>query len=116
VATKSPKSAATKVSGKPKKAVTSHKLKASGSKNSKSDVPRRATTPKVARKASATLRASRSSSSSKSLAGSALSQVQNPRSGRFVIVDRTSGSIISHKKSLGAYKGISISKKVSKKK
>ncbi len=89
-----------------KKAVTSHKpTKASESKNSK-----------VARKASVTLHASRSSSGSKSVAGSALSQVRNPRSGRFVIVDRTSGSIISHKKSDGAYKGIPISKKVSKKK
>lgn len=35
-------------------------------------------------------------------------QLKNPRSGRYVKVDRTKGMILSHKKSDGPYKNIVI--------
>jgi len=43
-------------------------------------------------------------------------QVRNPRSGHFVKIDRTAGKIIDHKKSDGAYKGVPIARKSSKRK
>lgn len=39
-----------------------------------------------------------------------LIQLKNPISKRYVLVDRTKGSIISHKKSPGPYKGVPIHK------
>lgn len=47
-------------------------------------------------------------SKSKSIAGSSLTQARNPRSGHFVKIDKASGTILSHKKSRGAYKGVPI--------
>jgi len=38
-------------------------------------------------------------------------QVKNPRSGRFVKIDRAAGKIIDHKKTSGAYKNIPIAHK-----
>lgn len=38
-------------------------------------------------------------------------QVKNPRSGHYVKIDRKAGVIVSHKKSDGPYKGISIARK-----
>jgi hypothetical protein len=38
-------------------------------------------------------------------------QVKNPRTNRYVKIDRTAGRIISHKKSAGPYKGIPIARK-----
>lgn len=38
-------------------------------------------------------------------------QVKNPRTGRYVKIDRTIGRIISHKKTLGPYKNIPIARK-----
>jgi hypothetical protein len=35
-------------------------------------------------------------------------QVKNPKSGRYVKIDRTDGKIISHKKSEGPYKDVPI--------
>ena len=52
----------------------------------------------------------------KTLAGSALSQLKNPRTGRFVMIDRESGTIIHHKKSTGAYKGVPIAGAAAKRK
>jgi len=37
-----------------------------------------------------------------------LVQVRNPRSGRYVKIDRSAGRIVSHKKSPGPYKGIRV--------
>ena len=37
-------------------------------------------------------------------------QVKNPRSGRYVKIDRSAGMIVSHKKSAGPYKGIPIAR------
>jgi len=42
-------------------------------------------------------------------------QVKNPRTGRYVKIDRTKGKIISSKKSPGPYKGIPIIRKKKKK-
>lgn len=55
-------------------------------------------------------------SSSKSAAGSTLTQLRNPRSGRFVKVDKTVGTIIAHKKSSGAYKGVPVAETISSRK
>lgn len=41
-------------------------------------------------------------------------QVKNPKSGRYVKVDRTAGKIIAHKKSSGPYKGVPVARKRSK--
>lgn len=71
------------------------------------------TSSTVAKKTSTLLRDGRVSSKTKTAAASSLSQLRNPRSGHFVKIDRTSGSIISHKKSRGAYKSIPIAKKSS---
>ncbi len=38
-------------------------------------------------------------------------QLKNPRSNRYIKIDRARGRILSHKKSEGAYKGISIARK-----
>ena len=38
-------------------------------------------------------------------------QVKNPRSGRYVKIDRSAGKIISHKKSVGPYKGVPVAQK-----
>ena len=35
-------------------------------------------------------------------------QVKNPRSGRYVKIDRDVGRIVSHKKSSGPYKGVPV--------
>ena len=35
-------------------------------------------------------------------------QTKNPRSGRYVKIDRSKGKIISHKSSKGPYKGVPI--------
>jgi len=37
-------------------------------------------------------------------------QVKNPRSGRYVKIDRSAGMIVSHKKSPGPYKGVPIAR------
>lgn len=69
-----------------------------------------------AKKASATLSDGRSASKVKSAAGSSLSQARNPRSGHYVKIDKVSGTIIAHKKSNGAYKGVPIASKNQKQK
>ena len=38
-------------------------------------------------------------------------QIQNPKTKKFIKIDKTIGKIVSHKKSLGAYKNIPIHKK-----
>lgn len=38
-------------------------------------------------------------------------QVQNPRSGHYVKIDRTAGRIISHKQSEGPYQNVPIARK-----
>jgi hypothetical protein len=38
-------------------------------------------------------------------------QVQNPKTNRYVKIDRTKGKILSHKKSDGPYKNIPIARK-----
>jgi hypothetical protein len=38
-------------------------------------------------------------------------QVKNPRTGRYVKIDRDQGKIIDHKKSEGPYKGVPIARK-----
>ncbi len=35
-------------------------------------------------------------------------QIKNPQSGRYVKVDRSAGKIISHKRTVGPYKGVPI--------
>ena len=40
-----------------------------------------------------------------------LVQLKNPISKRYVLIDRAIGSIVSHKKSPGPYKGVPIGKK-----
>jgi len=40
-------------------------------------------------------------------------QAKNPKSGHYVKIDRTTGIILSHKKSVGPYKGIPVSRKSS---
>lgn len=41
-------------------------------------------------------------------------QVKNPKSGHYVKIDRKEGRILSHKKSKGPYKGVSVVRKSSK--
>lgn len=43
-------------------------------------------------------------------------QVKNPRTGRYVKIDRAKGKIISHKKSEGKYKNVPVARKNKKKK
>lgn len=43
-------------------------------------------------------------------------QVKNPRTGRYVKIDRAKGKILSHKKSEGKYKNIPVARKAQKKK
>lgn len=38
-------------------------------------------------------------------------QVKNPKTDRYVKIDRTEGKIISHKQSSGPYKGVPIGRK-----
>lgn len=45
---------------------------------------------------------------------SSVSQLRNPRSGLFVMIDRDAGEIVGHKQSRGAYKGVPIARKSSK--
>lgn len=40
-------------------------------------------------------------------------QVKNPKSGKYVKIDRTEGKIIDHKKSEGPYKNVPIARKSS---
>ena len=37
-------------------------------------------------------------------------QVKNPRSGRYVKIDRSAGLIVAHKKSPGPYKGVPVAR------
>ncbi len=41
-------------------------------------------------------------------------QVRNPRSDRYVKIDRAAGRIVSHKKSEGSYKGVPIARRRSR--
>jgi hypothetical protein len=41
-------------------------------------------------------------------------QVKNPKTGRYVMIDRDAGKIISHKKSSGKYKGVPVARKRNK--
>lgn len=41
-------------------------------------------------------------------------QIKNPKSGRYVKIDRSKGKIISHKKSEGPYKGVPVARKKKK--
>ncbi len=41
-------------------------------------------------------------------------QVKNPKTGRYVKIDRDAGKIISHKKSTGKYKGVPVARKSNK--
>ncbi|MCK5606225.1 hypothetical protein KAR91_30275 [Candidatus Pacearchaeota archaeon] len=41
-------------------------------------------------------------------------QTQNPRTGRYVKIDRAAGKIIAHKRSSGPYKGVPIARKRNK--
>lgn len=38
-------------------------------------------------------------------------QVKNPKTGRYVKIDRSKGRIVSHKKTKGPYKGIPVARK-----
>jgi len=38
-------------------------------------------------------------------------QVKNPRTNRYVKIDRSAGKIVSHKKSKGAYKNVPVARK-----
>lgn len=38
-------------------------------------------------------------------------QVKNPKTGRYVKIDRSKGKILSHKKSDGKYKGVPVARK-----
>jgi hypothetical protein len=38
-------------------------------------------------------------------------QVKNPRSGKYVKIDRAQGKIIAHKKSSGPYKNVPVARK-----
>jgi hypothetical protein len=42
-------------------------------------------------------------------------QVKNPRSGRYVKIDRREGKILDHKKSEGPYKNVPVARKAAKK-
>jgi len=41
-------------------------------------------------------------------------QIKNPKSGKYVKIDRSEGKIISHKKSDGPYKGVPVARKKKK--
>lgn len=41
-------------------------------------------------------------------------QIKNPRTGRYVKIDRSAGKIIAHKKSPGTYKGVPVARKKSR--
>lgn len=41
-------------------------------------------------------------------------QVKNPKTGRYVKIDRGAGKIVSHKKSSGPYKGVPVARKRSR--
>ncbi len=41
-------------------------------------------------------------------------QVKNPRTGRYVKIDRSAGKILDHKKSDGPYKGVPVARRRSK--
>ncbi len=41
-------------------------------------------------------------------------QVKNPRTGRYVKIDRSAGKIVAHKKSSGPYKNVPVARKRSK--
>ena len=41
-------------------------------------------------------------------------QIKNPKSGKYVKIDRSAGRIISHKKSEGPYKGVPVARKKKK--
>jgi hypothetical protein len=41
-------------------------------------------------------------------------QVKNPKSGRYVKIDRAAGKILAHKKSEGPYKNVPVARKRSK--
>lgn len=73
-----------------------------------SSVLRDGRSAKTAKSAAGSALSQRSASRGKWSAGSALSQIQNPRSGMYVKIDRVAGTIVAHKKSAGAYKGIPI--------
>jgi len=38
-------------------------------------------------------------------------QVKNPRTGKYVKIDRSAGKIVSNKKSKGPYKGVPVARK-----
>lgn len=76
----------------------------------------KATKKSTAGKASSVLAQGTSSARTKSVAASALTQAQNPRTGRFVKIDRSTGTIVAHKRSRGAYSGVPIAGGRSKKK
>jgi hypothetical protein len=111
---KSSKKAASKTSSAARKAATSRKSKgASGSALSQLDTPLRRKLPTALKDVVVVMIDDgrvipEPKKMKKSFAGRSLSQVKNPRSGRFVMVDQDSGTIISHKKSRGAYKGVAI--------
>jgi hypothetical protein len=42
-------------------------------------------------------------------------QVKNPKTGKYVKIDRSKGKIVAHKKSDGPYKGVPVARKSSKK-
>lgn len=41
-------------------------------------------------------------------------QIKNPKSGKYVKIDRSAGKIIGHKKSDGPYKGVPVARKKKK--
>ncbi len=41
-------------------------------------------------------------------------QIKNPKSGKYVKIDRSAGKIIAHKKSDGPYKGVPVARKKKK--
>lgn len=45
------------------------------------------------------------------MAKSDIVQVMNPKTGRYVKINRTEGKIVSHKKSAGPYKNIPVARK-----
>jgi hypothetical protein len=101
-----------KASASARKGASSHQPKsAGGSSLSRKKSRRVAAKSAGSKKASAVKRSEKAAHKSKSVSGSALSQVRNPRSGRFVKIDKATGRIISHKKSEGAYKGVPIARK-----
>jgi hypothetical protein len=76
----------------------------------------RATSPTGAKKGGSGSRSGLSTSKRQTVAASSLTQVRNPRSGHFVKIDTSTGRIISHKKTSGAYKGVPIAKTSSSRK